>query len=144
MRQIYNYLCLSVGDRYLVVITFILLASIKLGLWLLPFQTLIQKISQIKIAKTLTQLRLSKIIWAINIATRYIPGSAKCLASALTCQALMHHYGYTPELKIGVAKTIDGKLQAHAWVEYQGKVAIGGLQDLSRYMPLPSIKVRQM
>jgi hypothetical protein len=43
---------------------------------------------------------------------------------------------YSSELKIGVAKNKDGKLDAHAWVESQGQVLIGNLHDLSRFEPL--------
>ena len=146
MRKLRNLFRLTGGDRYLLAITFILLGVIRLGLRLLPFGNLLkllQKISNLNFyLPTLpeNQISISKIVWAVNVATRYMPGSAKCLARALTTQVLMNSYGYHPELRIGVAKGEGGTLEAHAWIEYQGQVAIGYLTDLYRFIPLPSFE----
>jgi hypothetical protein len=42
-------------------------------------------------------------------------------------------------LRIGVAKGEAGKLEAHAWVESQGRIVIGGLRDLPYFTPLPPL-----
>jgi len=34
----------------------------------------------------------------------------------------------------------QGQLQAHAWVESQGRIVSGGLKDLWRYTPLPLLE----
>jgi hypothetical protein len=81
-----------------------------------------------------------KIIWAVEISSRWMPGGAKCLARALTTQVLLNQCGYTPNLRIGVAKSVNGTLEAHAWIEYQGHVVMGNLRDLSRFIPLPSLE----
>lgn len=142
MRRLLNFFRISGSDRKLLVISLILLASIRLGLWLLPFRTLLKlltKISQPSNAQITNKVTVGKIVWTVNAASRYMPG-VMCLARALTTQVLMSRYGHSPELRIGVAKTERGKLEAHAWVEYQGRVAIGNLQDLSRFIPLPSLE----
>ena len=134
------------GDRQLLAITFVLLAAIRLGLWLLPFRNLLKLLQKISKPDFLlspedkSQISASKIVWAVNAASRYMPGGVKCLARALTAQVLMNYHGHTPELRIGVAKGEGGKLEAHAWIEYQGRVAIGYLPDLSRFIPLPSLQ----
>jgi hypothetical protein len=145
MKKLRNFFKLSGGDRHLVTISFILLATVRLGLWLLPFQNLLKLLQRMSKPNFLlspqekSQISISKIIWAINAASRYMPGGVKCLARALSAQILMSYHGYTPELRIGVAKK-EGELEAHAWLEYQGKVAIGYLPDLSRFIPLPSLQ----
>lgn len=80
-----------------------------------------------------------KIAWAVNAVSRYMPG-VKCLARALTTQVLMSRYGHSCELRIGVAKGEKGTLEAHAWIEHQGRVVMGYLADLSRFIPLPSLQ----
>ncbi|NEO22845.1 MAG: lasso peptide biosynthesis B2 protein [Moorea sp. SIO4G2] len=144
MKQLRKFLRLTSRERQLVINTFILLGLIRLGLWLLPFQTLrrlIAKISQPSLqAQGVNQTNLSKIVGAVNLSSRYMPGGVKCLARALTTQVLMSRCGYSPQLRIGVAKGEGGKLEAHAWVENQGQVVIGYLRDLSRFTPLPSFK----
>ncbi|MCU0565403.1 MAG: lasso peptide biosynthesis B2 protein [Oculatellaceae cyanobacterium Prado106] len=86
------------------------------------------------------QVSISQIIWGVNVSTRYMPGGAKCLARALTAKVMLNGQGYDPHLRIGVAKSPAGQLEAHAWLEDQGKVLIGNLPDLPRYVTLPSLE----
>ncbi|MGI8500656.1 MAG: lasso peptide biosynthesis B2 protein, partial [Hassallia sp.] len=114
----------------------------RLGLWLMPFRTLLKllaKISRQSEQQLTNQVSVRKIACSVNAISRYMPG-VKCLARALTTQVLMSRYGHSCELRIGVAKAEGGKLEAHAWIEYQGLVVIGNLTDLSRFMPLPSLE----
>ena len=90
----------------------------------------------------ITNVSVGKIVWTVNAASRYMPG-VMCLARALTTQVIMSRHGLSPQLRIGVAKTERGKLEAHAWVEYQGRVAIGGLSNLSKFVPLPSLEAER-
>ncbi|SRR5579883_1346873 len=150
MRQLRKLFRLSGGDRQLLAIAYFLLGGMRLGLWLLPFRSLLKlqkKMSEpgfLLLTPTKNQVDPDKIVWAINLATRYMPGGAKCLARALTAQVLMNRQGHTSELRIGVAKGEGGKLEAHAWVEYQGRVAIGNLKDLYRFIQLPSLEGVQL
>jgi hypothetical protein len=141
MRQLRNLLYTKPSDRILLFVTLILLTAIKFGLWILPFRYLFKLVTIITEglnSKAANQVTLSQIIWAVNVITRYMPGGAKCLARALTTQVLMNWCGFKPEFRIGVAKSETG-LDAHAWIEYQGRIAIGNLSDLSRFIPLPSL-----
>ena len=144
MRRLHKLLCLPASVRQLLVNAFVLLGLVRLGLWLLPFPTLrhtLAKISQISPQQDkVKQISVAQIIWAVNATSRYMPGGVKCLARALTTQVLMIRQGYSPELRIGVAKGEKGQLEAHAWVENQGQVVIGNLADLYRFTPLPSIE----
>ena len=138
LRKIWNQRKINL---YLLFVTFLLLGAIRLGLWLLEFRILLKvlnKLSTIKFPFPYTSLR--KIIWAVNVATRYSPGGAKCLARALTTQILMNRSGFSPELCIGVARSESGEFEAHAWIKYQGYVVIGHLPDLPRYIQLPSLE----
>ncbi|ARV58397.1 hypothetical protein BZZ01_06880 [Nostocales cyanobacterium HT-58-2] len=147
MKQVRNFVKLSGDERNLLAIAFILLGAIRLGLFFLAFRNLLkllQKVNQQNFRFPLetqqSQISVGKIVWAVNVVTRYMPGGAKCLARALTTQILMSRYGYSCELRIGVAKDKGGQLEAHAWIEYQGRIAIGNLADLSRFIPLPSLE----
>lgn len=139
---------LSPEDLYLIFVAYIVLATIRLGLWLLPFHILLkllEKASQSDFPFPTPNLQnpslfLHKIVWSVNTATRNMPGGAKCLARALTAKFLMARYGHFPKLCIGVAKKNEENIEAHAWIEYQGHIIIGFLPDLSRYIPLPSLE----
>lgn len=134
----------SRADRHLLINTFILLGLIKIGLWLLPFQKLRQLLAKIsqdsQKSQEIERPTLEKIVTAVNISSRYIPGGVMCLARALTTQVLMTQHGYSPQLRIGVVKNEAGKLEAHAWVESQGHIVMGYLRDLSRFTPLPPLE----
>lgn len=141
MKQLLKLLAQKYGDRKLILDTFILLGAMRLGLRFVPFQTLQSKLetaSQL-FPKAKEQLSVGKIIWVVNASSRYMPG-VKCLARALTAQVLMKQHGHPSELRIGVAKAETGELEAHAWIEHRERVVIGNLNDLQRYVPMPSFK----
>lgn len=142
MKQLPRFLRLTSGERQLLINTFVLLGLVRLGLYFLPFQSLQRLLANISQVKSDNQKgrqnELGKIVRAVNISSRYLPGDVKCLARALTTQVLMSRRGFLPELRIGVAKGEKGQLEAHAWVENQGKVVIGHLRNLSHFTPMPS------
>lgn len=74
-----------------------------------------------------------RIAWAVTVAARYLPGS-KCLVQALAGRKLMASCGFPSAIHIGVAKDSRNWLNAHAWVEAEGKTVIGG--DTAAYAPL--------
>jgi hypothetical protein len=140
MKRLFSFVRLNSRDRQLFFNTFILLGLVRLGLWLLNFQKLLQLLAKFnRIARSdQEQIELKKIVWAVNLSSRYMFGDVKCLARALTTQSLMIRHGYSSQLQIGVAKEKNGQLEAHAWIESQGRVVIGYVGDLSRYAILPS------
>lgn len=144
MRRLHKFVHLTKRDRRLLVSAALLLGTIRLGLWLLPFQTLRHLLAGItqtpdKLQKT-DRVCVDKVVWAVAVASRYMPGGVKCLARALATQVLLGQRGLRAQLHIGVAKSEAGQLEAHAWVESQGKVVIGGLKDLGRYTRLPTLE----
>ncbi len=147
LHKIHKFLRLTKSDRYLLITTVLLLNGVRLGLWLLPFQTLRHLLIKLSLLRSphipldsSSEQQLAHVTWAIGWASKYTFGEVKCLARALTAQVLFNQKGYPSSLQIGVAKNHEGKLEAHAWIERQGKVLIGNLQDLSRYKPLPSLE----
>jgi hypothetical protein len=143
MKRLHKFLRLRACDRQLLVAAFVLLAAIRLGLWLLRFSTLYRLL--LPLMRVKVQLRgellvsVTQVVWAISVASRSMPGQVKCLALALTAQVLLCRWGHAANLRIGVAKGMGGQLEAHAWVESQGRVAIGGLSNLSQFTPLSSM-----
>ena len=62
-------------------------------------------------------------IRAVEASGRVVPGS-NCLSEGLTAWVLLTRAGRQPMLRVGVAK--GRRLQAHAWVECDGAVVVGG------------------
>lgn len=144
MQRLRKFLHLGNSDRQLLVSAAFLLIAIKFGLWLLPFQTwqglLARTIKTNLELQNKDKISVDKIAWMVNVASRYMPGGVKCLARALATQVLLGRYGHKAQIRLGVAKSKSGQLEAHAWVESHGRVVIGNLKDLGRYTPLPNLE----
>jgi hypothetical protein len=63
------------------------------------------------------------------------------LPAAYALHLLLHRHGYASRVQVGVAHTPEGAVEAHAWVEHEGRILIGALPDLVRFVPLPALKV---
>lgn len=79
---------------------------------------------------------MGSIAWAVTVSSRYIP-RATCLVRGLATQVLLAHEGIHSDLCIGVAKDDPSSFEAHAWVETDGTVVMGG-PELDRYTRLTS------
>ncbi len=55
-----------------------------------------------------------------RITDGYAPRRVNCLVEAIAVTRSLHRRGLAAELKLGV-RTITGRLQSHAWVEYAGE-----------------------
>jgi hypothetical protein len=73
--------------------------------------------------------------WAITAAVRYVPG-ARCLAWSLALRGLLGQMGMGSSLRIGVAPIADGPLEAHAWVDCDGRDWSWGGDAVDRYRVL--------
>jgi hypothetical protein len=142
MKRLHNFCRLPSRYRHLFVTSLLLLGMVRLGLWLLPFQTFRRLLAQLTQARAALQegdhAAIQQVVWAVTMASQYVP-AATCLTQALTTQVLLSRRGHPASLRIGVARGDAGGLQAHAWVECQGKIVIGGAQALSRFTPFPAL-----
>jgi hypothetical protein len=84
---------------------------------------------------------IDRIAWAVDAVSRHMPVDVTCLTQALATEFLLGRLGQPSNLRIGVAKDEQNELQAHAWIEIEGRVLIGGKVDLSRYVVLPPIEM---
>jgi len=124
-------------DRQILGRAFFLLVIIRLGLWLVPFRTLQKSLERLFPCQDTSKEQLfspEKYSWAVRAVSPYVP-SATCLTQALTLQALLSREGIHSDLRIGVARDDASGIIAHAWVEIDGAVIIGG-QERDRYTRL--------
>jgi hypothetical protein len=145
MRELIRFRQLSHRDRWFLFKTYSLLTGVRLGLWLLPFERLcrvLENLSRLRADKRIGvegQRFVRRAIWAVDASSKRMPGTVKCLARALTVKVLLNRARCDAKLVIGVAKNQFQELEAHAWIEVQGRVVIGQLHDLERFTPLPTL-----
>lgn len=135
---------LNAGDRRLLVVTALLHAGIRLGLWLLPFHLLRQILARAASPPRASTAAPSpdRVAWALAVIGRMTPWATTCLTLALTAQVVLTRMGLPARLRLGAAKGPDGAVQAHAWVECGGAVIIGG-SNVHRYAAFPALTLRQ-
>ncbi|MUV88612.1 lasso peptide biosynthesis B2 protein [Halapricum sp. CBA1109] len=81
----------------------------------------------------------AQIAWAVDTADRHVPGERTCLVRSLAAETLFTAYGYDTEHRIGVRKERGEGVRAHSWIEADGDVVLGYLDDLDQYEPLPPL-----
>ena len=143
MERLHKFLRLSSTDRALLVKAVLLVGAVRVGLWLLPFRTWRRLLAKLTRASSACQeggrVPIDRVAWAVTGASRYVP-AATCLTQALATKVLLCRNGHPASLHIGVARNEGGGFQAHAWVESDGTVVIGGSgSQLERYTPLPAV-----
>lgn len=74
-----------------------------------------------------------RIAWAVPGVAARAPLTFTCLMQALVAQSLLAAHGHSAAICYGVRRGDGDDLRAHAWVEREGKVLIGDLDDLGEY-----------
>jgi len=124
-RILRRLLAIGRARRSLVLQSLLLLGSARFLLSILPLRKVRSLIPWIALWLMPGPRNASgeEIIWALEIVTRRFSGT--CLTNALAALALLNRHGHTGTLRIGAARK-DGHFSAHAWVERDGEIVIGG------------------
>jgi hypothetical protein len=126
---------LPAADGVLLLEAAALLLAVRLGLPLIGFHPLRAALQRRIPSRNRPHDRM---VWAVNAVARRVPAT-RCLAQALVMHALLHRHGHASNLKIGVRlvdRAREVPLDAHAWVECDGRVVIGAVADLNEYAVL--------
>jgi hypothetical protein len=138
MARLRKFLSLPARKRALLIKAAFLLGSVRIGLKALPFQkmrSLVDRVSET--SKSAEEASSAEdIVWAVDVVGRRMPGS--CLTQALAAQVLLGRRGLPTRLHIGAVREDEGGFLAHAWLESDGEILIGG-HELERYTPLVSL-----
>src|SRR5438445_7827564 len=144
MKRLGKFLRLSPAERVLLLEATLLLGAIGLGLRLLPFGRLRRLLDRLSRPRhglhRQGRLSAARIAWAVERMSRVVPGARSCLVQALAAQVLLARRGHEACVRIGVARPLDGSLEAHAWVESDGAVLLGG-QPAPHFTPLATSEV---
>ena len=139
-----RFLSLSTQEKALLVEAAALLMTIRLALGVLPFATLRRMLARLAAPRPAVhgsdpdraKAGRLRAVWAVEAVGRYCPAIGTCLTQALAAHVLMGRTGHKSDLRIGVRRNADGKFVAHAWLEDDGTVLIGGACHTG-YIPMP-------
>jgi len=130
MRRVRKFFSLSRAEQGLLGEAVVAVGTIRFGLWLLPVRRvrgITARVARWTGRRTRRDGGPGPIQTgrAVARASACIP-RASCLPQALAVQFLLERRGYSPVLRIGMARGSEGRPAAHAWVEHQGVVILGG------------------
>ena len=140
MGSLARFVALPARDRRLILAAAGLLAAVRVSLWLVPFRWVQGAIHRLDTSPRSPDGQpppLERIGWAVAVAGSRVPGST-CLVRALAAQGLLARHGYSSQLRLGVARGPGRVFEAHAWLERDGQVLVGGPVD-ARYVPMPEL-----
>ncbi|HUB79589.1 MAG TPA: lasso peptide biosynthesis B2 protein [Bryobacteraceae bacterium] len=84
---------------------------------------------------------MSRVLRCAAVASKLTPLPATCLARALVMEALLRRHGYDVRMRIGVRRPEARVFAAHAWLEYQGRIVVGGPESVvAQYRVLPDLE----
>lgn len=142
ITALHKFARLTVAEQRLLVKATFLLAVIRLGLWLIPYQTLRRRLEALKRVRGRPTRAacpsVDEIARAVTVGSRWVP-RATCLSQALAAQVLLVRNDHPAQLRVGFARAEEGELQGHAWLESGGAVVVGD-RDLDRYVRLPGME----
>lgn len=142
MKGLARFLSLAPLERRFLLKTALLLGAAEVSLHVFSLERvrrLLATLTRVLSGRRSVPPSAGQIVWAARVAGRHLPWAGSCLTQALVVQALFHRWGYPAHLRIGIARGEQGQFQAHAWLQNQSEVVIGG-EELGRYTPLPPLE----
>ena len=127
---------MSRSDYFLLAKAALIVIGFRVALHVLPFRTVARFAARGAFRRgSVDTIERERFVWAVNAVSRKIMPSRRCLVRALSVQWFLRRAGVPAELCIGARKQAAGRLNAHAWVELDGNVIIGGKDSPKIYAP---------
>jgi hypothetical protein len=125
---------LTVADWRLVIAVAVAQIAVAAAVRLMPLRVVRRGAARLRpLMQVIAHASDQRVVWATHAAGRRLGGVSTCLTRALAAELVLEHTtGLT--LTIGVRRTADAPLEAHAWLARADRVLIGATsQD---YVPL--------
>jgi hypothetical protein len=137
-RPIVQFFRLSPTEQMLVVEAAILGAAYVIGLRLFPRLSLrlLREPSRRVRGRKANPADIETIATTVERVGRFVPG-ASCIVQAVTARQMLARRGWLARVHVGFAPSIQRPVLAHAWLELDGVVLLGGSNaSVARYVPL--------
>lgn len=155
MGRLAGFIAIPIGDKGRVVTAALLLLVVRVGIFVVSFARFRRAV--LAPAGALSRIvpgspSPARVAWAVEVTDRTLPGERTCLMRSMTSETIHRLYGHDVVHRIGVDPdgeggggagpgpgAGDGTFMAHSWIEHDGEVLVGDLEDLSRFEPLPPL-----
>jgi len=119
-RRLRKSVDLEGRDWWILLRAAVLLAVVRAGLGVVSFETWRRWAQAPRAAAETIPGQVERIAWLVEAAANHHVLRMTCLPRSLVLLRLLTRLGAPAELKLGVRQH-QGRLQAHAWVEWQGR-----------------------
>lgn len=132
MNRFSKFLVLSWKERFLLLEAFSFLGMVRALLLLLPFKHIAPYLGRqlpmedIRGSKFPPSEEAIQIGWAVDVMSRYTPWESTCLTQAIACKFMLRQRGLPSLLYLGTKKDETGQFTAHAWLENENSILLGG------------------
>ncbi|OPJ62714.1 lasso peptide biosynthesis B2 protein [Clostridium oryzae] len=132
-RKIRKIIKLSSKERNALLEAFCISGLVRFAILFIKFKKLAMFLGKYK-QETSTEISevhkevIYRVGWAVSEMSYRTPWQSKCLVKALTAQLMLARRKISSTLYLGLAKSEDNKLLAHAWLR-SGKVIITGARE---------------
>lgn len=138
-----DFVRLSRGEQLRILYSAFLIVLVPVALRLASFSTvrtvLVRAASRCR-AVVSSEPSVDRVVHAVEVTDAHVPMSRTCLVRSLVSETLLRLYSYTPTHRIGVDPQNDDGFVAHSWLEHDGDILIGDLDDMARYEALPPLE----
>ena len=116
------------------------LLVVRMALWVLPYRTVSRLFDvppdEVAARTKETPRRTVALVRTVAWAGRTLLADRPCLTQAIAGRWLLARRGYVSDLKMGVRrKEGGGGIAAHAWLEMDGRIVLGGGDSPDVYTP---------
>jgi hypothetical protein len=132
LRPLRSYARLSRAERRLALRALSLVAAFRVALWTLPARRVLAAAPKPRTRPAHAGVSPDRMAWLVRAAARRVP-DASCLTRALAARWLLAEASLDSTLHFGHRRDERGAFAAHAWLEHEGRVLVGGEQDLALY-----------
>jgi hypothetical protein len=137
MHRLKRFIERPSDQRRLLLKGWLVVATIRMALWIAPLDCVLRfALRFLRHAKR--PAKVEPILWCVTTGARYVP-RATCLTQALAAHALLVGSGHSSHIQIGVAKDATNQFEAHAWLNCNGHIVLGG-PEVSRYTLILALK----
>ncbi|MBZ0301288.1 MAG: lasso peptide biosynthesis B2 protein [Anaerolineae bacterium] len=146
MRLVIKFFSFPLADQWLLIRSALWISAVRLALRVLGFvqvRRILARWGQIH-GGPVNEAAASRVMWAVDVVSNRLLRRKPCLTRALVAQTLLARCNYPTTLRIGVAHNSDGRFEAHAWLEHEGQIVVGQLDDLARFTPLPPLEMNRV
>jgi hypothetical protein len=132
------------SDLWMILKIFLATLIVRTAIDLLPFRRVLRYTGQrsgglVGVPPDQVEKQKRLIVWAADALARRMLPDRPCLTQAIVVKYFFGRRAFPAVLRIGVTR-VGQKLLAHAWIESEGEIVIGGASSPDTYLSFPPIQ----